>query len=208
MNRGTRDKFTASTDQADLRHGPQACLETPPDLFARLNDEFKFDVDLFANVQNHLLPRWFGPGGIREDALHVNWHFIGTVAQNNTGVPALQNSTSGFANPPYGAFVTLALEKAVNEAHNGFTSVFLLPMRCGKWYTRQVLPYYADLRHIPRVKFWYQGMPKLTLNTTTGKLEHMSALFDSIVVVYKPIPKGQINIPFGPRPRAWDWRKA
>lgn len=207
MNRGTRDKFAASTDQTDLLYGPQACLETPPDLFARLHDEFKFDIDLFANEKNHLLPVWFGPGSPianGTDALFQPWYFQPTSQQYGLHFP---RTTCGFANPPYGAFVTLALEKAVKEAYNGFTSVFLLPMRCGSWYTQQILPYYADLRHIPRVKFWYQGKPKLTLNTKTQKWEHMTALFDSIVVVYKPLPKGQINIPFGPRPRAWDWRK-
>ena len=170
MNRPTRDKFVATTDQSKLAYGESACLETPPALFAALHQEFHFDVDLTANEQNHLLPVWFGPGGEYEDCLKAPWGRM---------LPDLV----GFSNPPYGRFIELILAKAVVQRH--FTSVFLLPFRAPRWYRTFVLPYADEVRHLPRITFNYQGKP--AKYDKQGKPH--AALFDSILVVYRPEPR-------------------
>lgn len=61
MNNETKNKLTSGTDQADLTTG-NACWETPPLVFRKLNEDFgPFDVDLTADAQRHLCPTWFGP---------------------------------------------------------------------------------------------------------------------------------------------------
>ena len=172
MNRDTRDKFVATTDQSDLAYGESACSETPPDLFAALHAEFHFNVDLTANEHNHLLPVWFGPKGLYESCTRPVWS---------------EHGQSGFSNPPYGHFVEHLLEKAV--AQQDFISVFLLPLRASRWYKQFVLPYADEVRHLPRVTFWYQGKPKETYSRTQQKMVITSALFDSMVVVYRTEPR-------------------
>jgi hypothetical protein len=187
LTRAERDRFTAMTDQTDPYH-PSACLETPPVLFANLHKRFDFDVDLTANERNHLLPRWWGPGHAPEDAVY-----------DNVLTPDcwLAQGQGGFSNPPYGDFIPKILTKALQEREHGFTSVFLLPLRASAWYQQLVLPYYSELWHVKqRVTFWYNDRPKL--NSKTGKAD--PALFDSIVVIYRP--HGQ---PFHARPRVWDY---
>lgn len=46
---------------------------TPQALFDRWQAEFGFTVDAAANATNHKLPRWYGPGGEREDATTAPW---------------------------------------------------------------------------------------------------------------------------------------
>lgn len=201
MDRATRDKFVAATDQHELAYGESACLETPPDLFNALDAEFGFEIDLCANEQNHLCGKWFGPGhddpGVADrlnDAISPYLHWI-------------DHGLTGFCNPPYGAFIPLILEKALEQQKRGFTSVFLLPLRASAWYTDLILPHYTDLRHLPRIKFWYHGKPKLQYNKKADRWEAMTALFDSIIVVYQGYQPGQqFPIPYGPRPRAWSWK--
>jgi hypothetical protein len=49
MDNATKNKLTSGTDQADLTTG-NACWETPPLVFAKLNEDFgPFDVDLTAD---------------------------------------------------------------------------------------------------------------------------------------------------------------
>ena len=174
MNRAARDKFVATTDQSKLAYGEAACLETPPALFAALHQEFHFNVDLTANEQNHLLPVWFGPKGLHENCLDPVW---------SNGM----TNQVGFSNPPYGRCIELILAKAVVQ--QDFTSVFLLPLRASRWYKQFVLPYADEVRHLPRVTFWYQGKPKETYSRTQQKMVITSALFDSMVVVYRPEPR-------------------
>lgn len=165
MERAERDRFVATTDQKDLAYGESACLETPPDFFAIIHTHFHFDIDLTANAENHLLPLWFGPGSPlgKPDALTTPWYWLPTVHQERAGGVLSHPTTRGYSNPPYGAFIERILEKAVEEAARGFTSVFLLPMRASSWYTKIVLVHATFLLHLePRLTFWYKGAPKPT----------------------------------------------
>jgi hypothetical protein len=198
LTRTERDSFTARTPE-DLDYGEGACLETPPDVFRRLHQRFRFDVDLTANEQNHLLPKWFGPGSVHPDALEFPW----TVARTDDGWKP-NHLRCGFSNPPYGPFISRILAKALIERDNGFTSVFLLPMRAAGWFRDLVIPYYSELWYCKsRLTFYYQGVPRP--NVKTGKAD--PALFDSIIVVYAPYDRTKWGLfPPSTRPNVWDPR--
>lgn len=87
---------------------------TPAKLFCLLHREFGFTVDAAANAQNHLLPRWYGPGSpIAEDALSFVWR-----------------DEIAFLNPPYGRQIGDFIERAYVSARVGFTTtVCLVPAR-------------------------------------------------------------------------------
>lgn len=230
MDRQTRDKFAAATPQGDaLRYSPQACLETPPDLFAALNDELGpsrgFEIDLFANEENHLLPKWFGPGSpLGEDALSADWTLGGTIRR-------------GFGNPPYGDFIGAALEKAIEEAEKGFISTFLLPLRINDWFKEIIIPRSVWRVVDERIVFWYKKQPKptarvkvtrkhredpafgvslmsdgegylCTRDEETGApvdpiLKPAGAMFDSIIATISP----ELGIGWRPMaPTVWNWK--
>jgi len=153
--------------QADVTSG-NACWETPPAIFAKLHEEFNFDLDLFADADRALCRMWFGPGSAPSDALQVTWRSFGQT---------------GFGNPPYGPFVPQALKVAHKWAGFGFTSVLLLPLRANKGFHQYVLRGAAELRFCDkRITFWENGFPRL--NPKTGRPD--PAPFDSIIVVYRP----------------------
>jgi phage N-6-adenine-methyltransferase len=171
MNRATRDKFASGTNQADLTTG-NACWETPPAIFDALDAEFHFDVDLTADAARAKCRTWLGPGSTHglhaHDAIAAPWACYGDT---------------GYSNPPYGRFVGQMLAKAKWEADKGFTSVLLLPMRVTVAFRAHVLRGAAELRFCDkRITFWENGAPRI--NPRTGKPD--PALFDSIVVVYRP----------------------
>jgi hypothetical protein len=103
---------TIATPKTDL-------YGTPDDLFASLHREFDFTIDLAASHEhltrireqdqeyeilapaNHKLPRWFGPGGIVEDALAADW-----------------GQERGFLNPPF-SLIHQLVPKACQSARAG-----------------------------------------------------------------------------------------
>jgi len=87
--------------------------QTPPEFFAAQHRKHQFTVDGAADSNNHLLPRWFGPGGEREDALEGEW-------------PCERI----WINPPYSIGAKF-LDKAVEEVRAGRVErvVLLLPAR-------------------------------------------------------------------------------
>jgi len=179
MKRATRDRFVIAT-QKDINAG-NACLETPPQVFHKLEDDFgPFEIDLTANAQNHLCLVWFGPGGIAEDALTASWHVCGAT---------------GYSNPPYGPFVSKILKKAKQEAAMGFTSTLLLPVRMKRAIHQHVLQGASELWFCDkRIAFWEGGAPKLDPKTQ----KPTGALFDSMIVRYLP------GMHFSaPRARSW-----
>ena len=191
LTRAERDRFVAATPD-DIEYGEGACLETPRKVFELLNQRFKFCIDLTANETNHLLPYWFGPGGVEADALTAEW-----MPHQDLGL-----NPAGFSNPPYGPFIPKILAKAIQERDKGFTSVFLLPMRAGGWFQNLVIPQYSELWYCAsRLTFPYLGAPRL--NKRTGKPD--GALFDSIIVVYSPYEWSKWGLfPPPQRPNVWD----
>lgn len=220
MNRATRDRFVATTDQTQMEYGESACLETPPALFAALHTEFDFQIDLTANKDNALLSYYYGPGSTDPDALTANW---------------ARTWKRGFSNPVYGAFVPKILAKAVEEQRRGFLSVFLLPVRINRPFKDLIMVHADEVRWVDeRITFWYQGQPKpsarvkvtkrhradsrwnaeLSTDTEGYLIEYREqawhpvltaagALFDSMIVVFRPHPIGKLH--YGPRFTVWHW---
>jgi len=121
---------------------------TPTALFQRWHDRFHFTIDAAANASNHLLPRWYGPGGEREDALAQPWEPMQRY----------------WVNPPYARgvqyrFVQHAIASAVGD---GSLVVLLLPARTDTklfhelWdtETRAPRPWVSELHFLPgRIRF-------------------------------------------------------
>ena len=108
---------------------------TPQDFFAKLNDEFHFDLDVCANWENakcyHFYSKDFD-GLINDWAPSVCW-----------------------MNPPYGRNVTGKwMKKAYEESLKGATVVCLVPARTDtKWFHEYVLGK-AEIRFVKgRLKF-------------------------------------------------------
>lgn len=97
---------------------------TPLDLFHKLFCIYRFHVDAAADTNNHLLPEWFGEGGIRKDALELRW--METGAQNF------------FLNPPY-SMCRQFMAKVVETYRDGGNIVVLVPARTDtKWWHESV----------------------------------------------------------------------
>ena len=190
MDRATRDKMVSGTSQDDLTSG-NACWETPPLIFDKLNEDFgPFDIDLTADGQRHLCDLWFGPdspyGPCGYDALATNM----LDDPQCIGDWSASLKQSGYSNPPYGPFIQkiLPLAKA-NALHCGFSSTFLLPMRVTKAFKSHVLQGASDLIFPDkRIVFFENAVPRINLKNwlTKGKLGADPAVFDSIVVCYTP----------------------
>jgi phage N-6-adenine-methyltransferase len=87
---------------------------TPPDLFARLNREFAFTLDVAADDSNHLCVCYFTEAGV--DALTADWHVMPGVVC--------------WCNPPYSrGRQKQFIAKAALERTKGVTTVMLLPAR-------------------------------------------------------------------------------
>lgn len=161
-----------------LRAASSDHWRTPPDLFAALDREFTFQVDLAANAENHLLSVYLGEGGQADDALSTPWAEVARF---------------GFLNPPYSAaLVKRFVDKAAAEAMQGFTTVALLKYDPStQWWeaTRTA----TEIREI-------QGrVPFLKADGSSAG----GAMFPSAVVVWRPQP-GIVRAQ--PRRVTWTWR--
>lgn len=98
--------------------------QTPLDLFAALDAEFGFDIDVAALETNALKDEYFGPDRIRpdrRDALTISWRCSAGRSQS-PGVC--------WCNPPYSRGQQKHfIAKAARERLNGVTTVMLLPAR-------------------------------------------------------------------------------
>lgn len=175
MDRATSKRMTSATDQSDLTSG-NACWETPPLVFEKLNKDFgPFEIDLTADSQRHLCKVWFGPDSNvdEEDALVADWHAYGK---------------HGYSNPPYGPFVQKMLAKAVEQKERGFATTLLLPMRVTNAFKEYVIGHASDLLFCSsRITFSENGLPRLNAKQAAkGKKVGDPAMFDSIIVRFYP----------------------
>ena len=133
--------------------------ETPDELFAILNDEFHFDLDVCASKENFKVSRYFSIDGtgIAHDALTQDWSAFAKVCWNN---------------PPYGRDLIQWVRKSFEEAQKGVVVVALLPARTDtKWFHEFVLKA-AEIRFI-RGRLTFEGAPN-------------PAPFPSMIVVFRP----------------------
>ena len=83
--------------------------ETPPELFAKWDRLFHFELDVCATSQNTKCVRYFTP---EDDGLSQSWaHYV------------------CWMNPPYGRKIITWVHKAYEESLRGATVVCLLPAR-------------------------------------------------------------------------------
>ena len=85
--------------------------ETPPELFAKLDAEFHFNLDPCCTHKTAKCERHYTED---EDGLQQGWGGNGVVA---------------FVNPPYGRVLPLWIKKCWEEAQKGATVVMLIPSR-------------------------------------------------------------------------------
>ncbi len=169
---------------------------TPPPLFAKLDTEFEFTVDVAAHAQNRLLfalptevRPWFGPGGFCEDGLAADW-----------------SAHTCFMNPPYSKEEKLRIdpwiEKAWSESQRGATVVGVLPFNPQTaWYRHYV--YGHELKHAAmEVR---QLSHRVTFNYPDGTPAD-NAPGNTCIVIWKPNP-GYIDL-WQPVVRYWSYRVA
>lgn len=108
--------------------------ETPQDLFDKLNDEFHFNLDVCATVDNAKCAAFYSP---EQDGLIQSWH------------------GNCWCNPPYGRQVSKWVKKAYDTAYvDGNLVVMLLPARTDtKWFHEYIYGK-AEIRFLKgRLKF-------------------------------------------------------
>jgi phage N-6-adenine-methyltransferase len=114
-----------------LYSSKESTWETPQDLFDRLNEEFHFDIDVCASVENNKCTNFYSK---EDDGLSKEW------------------SGSCWMNPPYGKEIGLWVKKA-SEIENGIV-VCLLPARTDTKYFHEYIYNKAEIRFIKgRLKF-------------------------------------------------------
>ena len=116
---------------------------TPPEFFAKLNDEFNFTLDAAALRSSALVPNYLGPDhdyGWRRDALTVEWD-------------GASEGGAVWLNPPYGRQISKFVEKADAESKKGITVVCLVPARTDtRWWWDSCI--HHEVRFIKgRIKF-------------------------------------------------------
>lgn len=169
--------------------------ETPPELFAELDKEFHFTLDVAASKDNakcqaYLSKEYSGLMGGWGNGRHVCW-----------------------MNPPYGRGIIKWMAKAYLESTGGgATVVCLVPARTDtKWWRKYVRDTGAEVRFIDgRLRFgkpttkhemqctsckavkWMPDPNKQTAgccefwSTGKSKISHNAAPFPSAIVIYRP----------------------
>lgn len=139
---------------------------TPPWLFAKLNETFQFDHDLFAAPGNALLESYSTSEGT---------YVYGQRVYSHTGFELPLDGRRVFANPPYSrGLLARAVEHLYNERQRAAVSVALLPASTDtKWFHRYVKDQWIEF--LPRIKF---------INPETGE-EGKSPPRGSMIVVFR-----------------------
>jgi phage N-6-adenine-methyltransferase len=118
------------------RLSSQECnWHTPRDLFAQLSEEFKFEVDVCADDENHLCPEYW--------TVHTN------------GLMKTWAPRTCWMNPPYGGDIMRWMQKGYEESQKGATVVCLVPARVDtEWFQKLCMEAGAEIRFIRgRLKF-------------------------------------------------------
>ena len=130
---------------------------TPPEIFAKLNAEFSFDLDAAADSSNALCPRWIDE---KANALAMNWP-----------------GHSVFLNPPYGSKIAPFVREACAQAAKGKTVVALVPLRMrAAWFHEHVLGQADEVRAVRKRIIFLR--PDGTPGDYTGSC-------DSMIIVWR-----------------------
>jgi phage N-6-adenine-methyltransferase len=144
---------------------------TPPELFAQLDAEFHFDIDVAATAGNSLRPLFYDA---ESDALSRDWSKAGSWLNES-------EATVAYCNPPYSRGQQHKfIAKAAAERLNGVTTVMLLPARTD---TRSFHAHIWDTeKHQPR--------PGVEVRFLKGRVKFVGATagapFPSMIVIFRP----------------------
>lgn len=155
----------------------RANWETPPELFAVLDDEFGFDLDAAASETNTKCKRWLeGPHidpAICSCGLCTSW--AGDVV---------------FCNPPYGAGLERWIDKFIKESREA-TIVAVLPANTDtRWFAKVAANTYELRLLTGRVQFLLPGGVRNENGNPGGTM---------VAVFATPANHREISV--------WDWRK-
>lgn len=136
--------WTLETEKKARKHDNKLnkdSYQTPDFVYDWANDIFGFDIDLAASDENHKHEKYFTR---QDNALDKEWSKFGHI---------------GWCNPPYSNVVPW-IEKAIEEAKNGFRTVMLLPTPNGDSYNDKMLKQ-GMIFIIGRLAFldWKTGVP-------------------------------------------------
>lgn len=139
--------------------------QTPPELFAKLNEEFNFEIDAAAGANNHLCSKYFSE---EDSALDKNW---------------IDYGKNIWLNPPYGRALSKFVKKAYEESQKGCTVVLLIPARPDTKAWHQYCSK-GEVRFIKgRLKFINPAFPSYRED---GNFKLSPAPFPSAIVIFKP----------------------
>ena len=154
------NKWEAS--HASVKTGGSDEWETPPALFALLNEEFSFHTDAAATYENSLCEFLYSP---ETDSLKRSWR---------SPRPWCGMRHTVWLNPPYSQCRDFMAKARVESTHS--TIVCLVPARTDtRWWHESVHPGASEVRLI-------KGRLKYRMN---GE-ERSPAPFPSCIVVYRP----------------------
>lgn len=100
---------------------------TPPAMFAGLDKEFGFTLDVCASPHNAKCERYFTRD---DDGIHQSWEGV------------------CWCNPPYGREIPKWVRKAAQEAQRGVTTVMLIPARTDTSWWHEHIEGRAEVRFI------------------------------------------------------------
>ena len=145
--------------------------QTPPEVFAALNAEFKFTMDVAASADNKLLENYLSEG---DDTLHALTEW-GNVS---------------WCNPPYSKVLPW-IYKAKCEAEAGCTVVMLLPCDTSVGWFAQALVSCSEVRFITdgRLSFVRADTKKAINGNNKG----------SVLFIWRPMQIGTGHVSFVPR---------
>ena len=147
--------------------------QTPQWLFAALNAEFDFALDVAASENHHLCNQYFTQ---QDSALDKSWLL---------SIKGLVPRLTAFCNPPYSrGSKEKFLAKAADEMRNGITSVFLVPALPSEgWFPWSTA---SEVRFITngRVNF---------INPVT-KTEIKGCPAGSCIVIFNPYHHGLVKV--------------
>ena len=135
--------------------------ETPQELFAKLDKEYKFTLDPCATHENHTCSKYYTQ---EDDGLSQSWA--------NEAV---------FINPPYGQIGDWVKKACEEYTKNGATVVMLIPARTDTKYWHDYIMKFASTIYFIKGRLKFKNK---VIADYTGKTDISPAPFPSVVIVF------------------------
>lgn len=161
--------------------------ETPRWLWEQLHREFGFEIDAFADDDNHKCGLYF----TQERSAFANpWSF------RAFGHSDVQRGPVVWCNPPYGqTYLGRCVRRMAQQSReHGATVVALVPPSTDTtWWHEIVMPLASEIRLFNgRIRFEYRGQSIIVWDEKRGKLVEGSNRGSSCLIVFRPGLHGPI----------------